>query len=57
MALQKLVQEKLNLEHQWAKKAMASQREEMKWIDIRIKDVKKLVDNAVEQDEKPSIAT
>ncbi len=57
MALQKLVQEKLNLEHQWAKKAMASQREEMKWIDIKIKDVKKLVDNAVEQDEKPSIAT
>ncbi len=57
MALQKLVQEKLNLEHQWAKKAMTSQREEMKWIDIKIKDVKKLVDNAVEQDEKPSIAT
>jgi len=29
----------------------------MKWIDIKIKDVKKLVDNAVEQDEKFSIAT
>ncbi len=57
MALQKLVQEKLKLEHQWAKKAMTSQREEMKWIDIKIKDVKKLVNNAVEQDEKPSIAT
>jgi hypothetical protein len=57
MALQKLVQEKLNLEHQWAKKAMTSQREEMKWIDIKIKDVKKLVNNAVEQDAKPSIAT
>jgi hypothetical protein len=29
----------------------------MKWIDIKIKDVKKLVDNAVEQDDKLSIAT
>jgi hypothetical protein len=29
----------------------------MKWIDIKIKDVKKLVDNAVEQDDKFSIAT
>jgi len=29
----------------------------MKWIDIKIKDVKKLVDNEVEQDDKFSIAT
>jgi hypothetical protein len=29
----------------------------MKWIDIKIKDVKKLVDNHVEQDGKLSIAT
>jgi len=29
----------------------------MKWIDIKIKDVKKLVDNVVEQDDKLSIAT
>ena len=29
----------------------------MKWIDIKIKDVKKMVDNAVEQDDKFSIAT
>jgi len=29
----------------------------MKWIDIKIKDVKKLVDNEVEQEEKLSIAT
>ena len=57
MALQQLVQTKLDLEHQWAKKALTSQREEMKWIDIKIKDVKKLVDNAVEQDDKLSIAT
>jgi len=29
----------------------------MKWIDIKIKDVKKLVDNEIIQDEKFSIAT
>ena len=57
MALQQLVQEKLDLEHKWAKKALTSQREEMKWIDIKIKDVKKLVDNEINQDEKFSIAT
>jgi len=57
MAIQELVQTKLELEHQWAKKALTSQREEMKWIDIKIKDVKKLVNNAVEQDDKLSIAT
>ena len=57
MAIQELVQTKLDLEHKWAKKALTSQREEMKWIDIKIKDVKKLVDNEINQDEKFSIAT
>ena len=57
MALQQLVQEKLDLEHKWAKKALTSQREDMKWIDIKIKDVKKLVDNEIEQATKFSIAT
>ena len=57
MALQELVQTKLDLEHKWAKKALPSQREEMKWIDIKIKDVKKLVENEIEQGEKFSIAT
>ena len=57
MALQELVQTKLDLEHKWAKKALTSQREEMKWIDIKIKDVKKLVDNEINQEEKFSIAT
>ena len=51
------MQTKLDLEHQWAKKALTSQLEEMKWIDIKIKDVKKLVDNEIEQGEKFSIAT
>jgi len=57
MALHELVQTKLDLEHKWAKKALTSQREEMKWIDIKIKDVKKLVVNEVAQEEKLSIAT
>jgi len=57
MAIQELVQTKLDLEHKWAKKALTSQREDMKWIDIKIKDVKKLVDNEINQDEKFSIAT
>ena len=57
MALQELVQTKLDLEHKWAKKALTSQREEMKWKDIKIKDVKKLVDNEIEQANKFSIAT
>ena len=57
MALQELVQTKLDLEHKWAKKALTSEREEMKWIDIKIKDVKKLVDNEIEQANKFSIAT
>ena len=57
MALQELVQTKLDLEHKWAKKALTSEREEMKWIDIKIKDVKKLVDNEIEQSNKFSIAT
>jgi hypothetical protein len=29
----------------------------MKWIDMKIKDVKKLVDNEIEQGDKLSIAT
>jgi len=57
MALQQLVQNKLDLEHQWAKKALTSQREDMKWIEIKTRDVKKLIENELEQDQKFSIAT
>ena len=57
MALQQLVQNKLDLEHQWAKKALTSQREDMKWIEIKTRDVKKLIENELEQEEKFSIAT
>jgi len=57
MALQQLVQDKLELDHKWASKALTSQREDMKWIEIKTKDVKKLIENELEQEEKFSIAT
>jgi hypothetical protein len=57
MALQVLVQSKLDLEHQWAKKALTSQRDDMKWAELKIRDVKKQIDNELDQDEKLSIAT
>ena len=57
MALQVLVQNKLDLEHQWAKKALTLQRDEIKWLDLKIKDVKKQINNELNQEEKFSIAT
>jgi len=57
MALQVLVQSKLDLEHQWAKKALTSQRDDIKWLDLKIRDVKKQIDNELNQGEKLSIAT
>ena len=55
--LQQVVQEKLNLEHKWAKQATEGKVEEMKWTSIRISDLKKQIDNAVEQLKKFSIAS
>ncbi len=45
MALQKLVSEKLQLESKWANQALQQGRvtTDMKWIDIRIKDLKKRI--------------
>jgi hypothetical protein len=42
MALQKLISEKLQLESQWAQQALAQGRvtTDMKWIDIKIKELK-----------------
>ena len=51
MSLQKLVQKKLKLEHQWAEQALGQKRvtPDMKWIDIKIKDLKvKINDQSVE---------
>ena len=42
MALQKLVSEKLQLESHWAQQALKQGRvtTDMKWIDIKIKELK-----------------
>ena len=43
MALQMLISEKLQLESKWASQALQQGRvtTDMKWIDIKIKDLKK----------------
>ena len=45
MALQMLISEKLQLESKWASQALQQGRvtTDMKWIDIRIKDLKKRI--------------
>ncbi len=51
MQLQKLISEKLQLESTWATKALAQGRvtPDMKWIDIKIKDLRtKINDQSVE---------
>ena len=51
MALQKLISEKLQLESKWATQALEQGRvtPDMKWIDIKIKDLKvKINDQSVE---------
>ena len=53
--LQKLISEKLQLESQWANKALAQGRvtTDMKWIDIKIKDLKvKIAAQSVEDAKK-----
>jgi hypothetical protein len=45
MALQMLISEKLQLESKWASQALKQGRvtTDMKWIDIKIKDLKKRI--------------
>ena len=55
MALQKLISEKLQLESKWATQALAQGRvtTDMKWMDIKIKDLrKKNKDKSVEDAKK-----
>ena len=55
MQLQKLISEKLQLESQWAQQALAQGRvtTDMKWIDIKIKELKtKINDQSVEDAKK-----
>ena len=45
MALQKLISEKLQLESKWANQALRQGKvtTDMKWIDIKIKDIKRQI--------------
>ena len=55
MSLQQLVSEKLQLESKWANQALAQGRvtTDMKWMDIKIKDLKKqIADQSVEDARK-----
>jgi len=47
MSLQQLVSEKLQLESKWANKALEQGRvtPEMKWMDIKIKDLRKQIND------------
>ena len=54
MALQKLISEKLLLESKWASQALAQGRvtTDMKWIDIKIKDLKTKINEQSVEDAK-----
>ena len=55
MQLQKLISEKLQLESKWANQALSQGRvtPDMKWIDIKIKNLKtKINDQSVEDAKK-----
>jgi hypothetical protein len=47
MALQKLISEKLQLESKWASQALSQGRvtTDMKWIDIKIKELRVAINN------------
>jgi len=54
MALQKLISEKLQLESQWAQQALQQGRvtTDMKWIDIKIKELKTKINEQSVEDAK-----
>ena len=54
MALQKLISEKLQLESKWANQALAQGRvtTDMKWMDIKIKDLRKKINDQSVEDAK-----
>ena len=57
MSLQKLVQKKLKLEHQWAEQAMSQKRvtPDMKWMDIDIKKLKVAINDQSVTDAKKEL--
>ena len=57
MSLQKLVSEKLQLESKWANQALIQGRvtPDMKWIDIKLKDLKKKINDQSVEDAKEGL--
>jgi len=54
MSLHELVQKKLKLEHQWANQALSQKKttDDMKVIDLRVKDIKGEINTQFETDAK-----
>tara|TARA_A100001391_G_C4877072_1_gene227005 strand:+ start:47 stop:235 length:189 start_codon:yes stop_codon:yes gene_type:complete len=57
MSLQELVSEKLQLESKWANQALAQGRvtPDMKWIDIKLKDLRKKINDQSVEDAKEGL--
>ena len=57
MSLQQLVSEKLQLESKWANQALAQGRvtPDMKWIHIKLKDLKKKINDQSVEDAKEGL--
>ena len=57
MSLQQLVSEKLQLESKWANQALSQGRvtTDMKWMDIKIKDLKKQIADQSVKDAKKGL--
>ncbi len=55
--LQKLISEKLQLESKWANQALAQGRvtTDMKWIDIKIKNLRTAINNQSVEDAKKGL--
>ena len=54
MSLHELVQKKLKLEHQWANQALSQKKttDDMKVIDLQVKDIKGEINTQFETDAK-----
>ena len=57
MSLQKLVQEKLALEHRWATQVLKQNTvtPNMQWIDIKVKDLKTQINDQCVTDAKTEV--
>ena len=57
MSLQQLVSEKLQLESKWANQALIQGRvtPDMKWIDIKLKDLKKKINDQSVEDAREGL--